>query len=132
MKIVYIFISLKENLKLIGLSLNELYVQNIIQYYMIDETEKNRNWNNFALLWIGEVKRELDENINRNIPIIITAQKILKSILNSDKMISANKIYSNKIIFDNSTNYFNRNIICLFRHPSYQLKRWNIKTLFQH
>ncbi len=65
MEIVYIFISFKRKSEINRPFLNELYVQNMIQYYMIDETEKNRNWNNFALLWIGEVKRELDENINQ-------------------------------------------------------------------
>ncbi len=91
---------------------------------MIDETGQNNNWNNLAFLWIGELKRELDEIFNRKIPIIITAQKILKAILNTDKIISPKNIYSNKIVFDSLTNFFNRDIICLFRHPSYQLKRW--------
>jgi hypothetical protein len=118
------FRSILANLEDIGLSLENLYVQNLVKNYFKEETSQNSVWEECALLWLENLKRELDDRYKRDIPIFSTARKILEVIVFSEflKDIRPHTIYSQNIVFGPEQNYFRRNVIALFRHHKYKLK----------
>ena len=115
-----------DNLNEIGLSLNNIYVQNLIKSYFRLETSKNKIWSHSALLWLENLKREIDAQFGREIPIIATAEIILKTMVYREYTdgMTAEKIYKQKIVFSPEQNYFGRNLIALFRHHEYRLTKW--------
>lgn len=122
------FKGILSNLDQLGLSLDDVYVQNIIQNYFKVETSKNKNWYECATLWLEYLKRELDEKFDRNIPVLVTSWEILKVLIGKNviKEYSAESIYLERRVFRESENYLGRKVICLFRHRKYDLKldRW--------
>ncbi len=70
----------KNNLKEVGLSLNQVYVQNLCQNYFAKETSKNlKVWKAAAKeFWIEHLKNELDELFDSNIPVLLTSQYLLE------------------------------------------------------
>jgi hypothetical protein len=120
------FRPIKDNLVQIGLSLENFYVQNLIKSYFKHETSKNKIWEKSARLWLENLKRELDAQFKRDIPLLITAEIILNVTVFKEHLIGVNPklIYSRNMVFSPDQNYFGRNIIALFRHYAYQLKKW--------
>lgn len=121
------FKGIESNLNWLGLSLDDIYVQNIIQNYFKVETSKNKQWFECALLWLEYLKRELDERFDRNIPVFVTSWEILKVLVGKEviKKYSAHSIYVDGKVFDKNENYMGRKVICLFRHRKYELKKWS-------
>jgi hypothetical protein len=119
------FKSILNNLKLLDINLDDLFVQNVIQNYMNAETSNNQNWDKIALIWIPHLKHELDK-FDRSVPIIVTAWKILEILVGHERLkgIKAKDIYKDHIFFDRSENSLGRNLYCLFRHYTYNLNKW--------
>lgn len=68
------FAGIQKNLKVIGLSLHEVYVQNLCQNYFEKETSKNPGWQEAAAVWIPYLKAELDAlPISKDVPVFLTA-----------------------------------------------------------
>jgi hypothetical protein len=122
------FVGIRNNIRKIGLSLTNVYIQNVVQNYFNVETSKNKYWHECALLWLEYLKKELDENFGREIPVIVTSWEILEALIGKEeiKKYTPNSIYSNSKFFSEAENYLGRNIFCLFRHPEYNLteERW--------
>lgn len=58
----------------IGLSLEDVYVQNLCQNYFDNETSQNPGWKKAAKIWIPYLKEELDNlPIRKNTPVFLTA-----------------------------------------------------------
>ena len=114
------------NLDQVGLSLDNVYVQNLIKPYFKKETSKNPDWEECALLWLENLKREIDDRFDRTIPVLVTAHKILKLIVYREHLrgISPKMIYSKPMVFEPRTNFFGRNVLAMFRHYTYQLGKW--------
>lgn len=77
-------------------------------------------------MWLENLKRELDSKFPRTIPLLISAEIILKTIVYEEYLrnIIAENIYSEKISFNPEQNYFGRAIFALYRHHKYQLHKW--------
>jgi hypothetical protein len=113
------------NLKHIGLTLDNLYVQNVCRNYFTCETTQNKKWEEIARkYWIPYLKQELDNGFDKRIPILMTTQFILWAALEDNtKRIKAANIYEEYISIPEEDNLFKRKLYALYRHPSYSLKR---------
>ncbi len=120
------FKGIEDNLNLIGLSMKDIYVQNVCQNYFEKETgEHEKDWTKAAKVWIPYLKMELDANFDKNIPVIATAEIIVKVLLKDGvKPGSAKNIYSakHKVPFPKSSNKLGRPLIPIYRHFKYTLK----------
>ena len=127
------FISIRRNLKKLGLSLDNIYVQNVIQNYFNVETSRNKYWYDCALLWLDYLKDELDERFDREVPVYVTSWEILTALIGKDtiKTYSPNTIYKSSKFFSQKENYLGRDLVCLFRNPEYSLEKseWKEYTL---
>ena len=71
-----------KNLKTIGLNLEDIYVQNVIPYYMKGVTFKNKNWKAIAEYTLPNLIKELDSfDRNRRIPVLMISEIIYKFLL---------------------------------------------------
>ncbi len=123
------FNSINHNLKEIGLSLENVFVENMVRNYMDKETQENTKWELFADKWLPFIKQEFDQvGANRNLPVFITAEIILKFLSSNPFELGTPSDYYNgirKIPIQPLENKFGRNLIPLYRHPFYELKNWN-------
>ena len=136
------FRDILNNLKCIGLNLENIYVQNLVRNYMTFETSKNLPlWHEFASKWIEIVKQELHAiDPKAQIPALITAETIYDFLLvDKREKCKAIAFYDCKTVIpiEKTTNKLERPIIPLYRHPTYKLtsNRWNeylsrLKTIF--
>ncbi|MBL7960903.1 hypothetical protein JNL27_11765 [bacterium] len=125
------FKGIEDNLKLVGLTMSDIYVQNVCQNYFLKETgEQQKDWEKAAKVWIPYLKKELDANFDKDVPVIATAEIIMKALLKDGvELASAKSIYSAKykIPFSKSSNKLGRPLIPIYRHFQYTLKekKWN-------
>lgn len=91
---------INKNLRHLGLTLDNIYVQNVCRNYFIRETSENEKWEEIAInFWIPLLKEELDHRFESRIPILMTTQFILWAALeNHSKKIKAKILYSEKSI----------------------------------
>lgn len=124
------FSSIERNLNLIGLSLEEIYVQNLCRNYFTRVTyDHKKNWLEAASFWIEELDKELvARNIDRNIPILVTSDIILKALVKDHTILKAKEYYSAPInvpiLAENSL--IGRPLVPFYRGLSYFLgdKKW--------
>lgn len=122
------FQGVENNLEHVGLSQDDVYVQNLVQNYCTLVTDSNDKWYDFAKLWLPELKRELDA-FERDIPVFVTARKILCVL--TGKLDGKNAWYSNyyrePTFVPASENALGRDVFPLFRHRYYSLgkKEWD-------
>lgn len=118
------FHDILNNLNIIGLHLEDIYVQNVVRNYMADETGKNKLWEKFAEIWLPSLKEELNEiDPTGNIPVLVTAERIMKFlILDTYKLDKASVIYNNEVMqIPASSSKVGRPMIALYRHYEYKL-----------
>ena len=122
------FTGINNNLKEIGLSLDSVYVQNMVRNYMDKETNKNPKWTLFAEKWLPYIKQEFDTiDSLEKVPVFVTAEIILKFLLTDSSNIASPKNYYNgsaEIPIPPSENRLERNLIPLYRHHAYSLKKY--------
>lgn len=123
------FQGILKNLKAVGLCLEDIYVDNLIQDYLDAETSKNKNWSIIAKQNIPLCLRRLDAfDKKRILPVMITTEEIYKVIFPNNS-ISAKQFYSspNKIPIHPSENELNHPLIPFYRHQDYSLsiQKWN-------
>lgn len=106
------------NLRALEISKDNLFIQNVCRNYFINQTGRNKKWNMVAELWIKYLKEDIDEY--PNIPILITAEKILKVLTKTT--VKASDLYNNPEehlpLWSES---LQRDIYPLYRHPNYYL-----------
>lgn len=117
------FYLLEQNLKCVGLSLENIYVTNMIKGYLINETAKNKDWPKIAELWIPLLKRELDSfDPDRQIPVLATAEIIYKTLLHPGYFKKAEEYYLNDSEFVRpEQNKLQRLVVPFYRHRKYRL-----------
>ncbi|WP_026896761.1 hypothetical protein [Daejeonella oryzae] len=139
------FAGILKNLAVIGMSLNDVYVQNLCQNYFEEETSKNKSWNKAAAVWIPYLKAELDQlPISKIVPVFLTAAPLYQ-VLTADgiKKIKPRELYTKPELLPVkvSDNYLERPLFPLYRggRGAYQLDReeWslyvkNIQSYFSH
>ncbi|MBT3384182.1 MAG: hypothetical protein HN778_17935 [Prolixibacteraceae bacterium] len=119
------FTGILKNLKLIGISLNDVYVQNLVTDYQEEETSKNRKWEEVAKESISQRKNELDLiDVSGEIPVFLTSELLYKVLLNQGlERNRASQFYNLEINIpipaDN--NLLNRPLLPFYRHYRYKL-----------
>jgi len=109
-----------------NLNLGNLYIQNICKNYFDCDSFKNKFWKEIAKLWVPLIKGELDARFERNIPILLSADKILEVVLTeTEKKRSAKFYYENLSFIDEDKNVFERVLIPFYRHFRYKLSKWD-------
>jgi len=112
------------NLNLIGLHLEDIYVQNLVQDYQNSETALNKDWEKAAEASLENILHEL-KTLQKEVPVLITAERIMKFLVNDASALpKAAEIYSNNHFWVSKPeeNKLNRTLIALYRHQDYNLK----------
>ncbi len=115
----YFFRPQKYNLSQLDISKDDLFIQNLCRNYFVDQTSKNKQWKVVAQLWLKYLKEEL-ENFDKEIPVVCSAEKILKVLIPKD--ISADIFYKNPNEYlPLWSDTIERYIYPLYRCPRYYL-----------
>jgi hypothetical protein len=121
------FVGINSNLELIGLSLDNVFVENMVRNYMNKETRSNPQWDYFAVKWFQYINDELNSiDPEKKLPVFVTAERLLKFLLNDPFYIGIPDEYYNgakDIPLPPEDNKFERSLIPLYRHPSYSLDK---------
>ncbi|HPE56374.1 MAG TPA: hypothetical protein P5514_09115 [Bacteroidales bacterium] len=119
------FQGILENLNLLGLHLEDIYIDNLMTGYQGHETSKNKNFVTAARQHVPELKKQLSKIKNsKNLPVFITAYDIYKALLkDGEKVQTAQSLYSleTEIPIPVEKNLLGRSLIPLFRHDDYTL-----------
>jgi len=113
----------EKNLNCIGLSWDNVYVQNLCQNYFKEETSKNfKVWKAAANMhWIEHLKNELDSRFKPEIPVFLTSQYLLDVLADSKwARILAPEFYEciKPIPIPANENKLNRPLIPMYRGKS--------------
>lgn len=124
------FSSVLKNLELIGLTLDDIYVQNLVVEYQKEETSKNKDWNRIAKQSIPARKKEFD-SIDRigSIPVFLTSEILYKVLLVPGvKKYKAEEFYNMEAPLPIPTihNLLNRPLLPLYRHYRYKLSEHKV------
>ena len=111
------FRDILKNLKLIGLHLEDLYIQNLVKEYQEEETSKNKNWEIVATKFLSQIITELDKlDPIKRIPVFLTAERLYRFLMKEDKRkYSAEELYNldTTISIPSNENKLNRQLIPL-------------------
>lgn len=115
----YFFGIQQRNLKAIGLSKNNVYIQNVCRNYFSIQTSENKYWYKTAALWTQHIKKDL-ESYDRNIPILATCKEVYTFLTGKSGPFS--DIYNLKIELPSVCSIvFKREVLPLFRGRAYIL-----------
>ncbi len=119
------FAGVLNNLELIGLSINDIYVQNLITDYQEKETGKNKEWNKIAKQSIPARKMEFDSiDKSGSIPVFLTSEILYNVLLvQGVQKYKAQEFYVMEASLPilASYNLLNRPLFPLYRHFRYKL-----------
>ena len=119
------FAGIKKNLNAIGLTLDNVYVQNFCQNYFTLTTYKQRkNWLRASGIWYYFLREELDKKFELTIPILATSELILRRLLEFEEK-NARFYYEHpdSVPVESSIVISGRNIFPFYRHWRYNLQR---------
>lgn len=119
------FRDILSNIKAIGLGLEDIYVQNVIPFYMKNETINNKLWNDIAEMVLSDLIDELDSfDKKRKLPVFMTSEIIYKFLLFNIKDYHKPKDLYNIMEYvpiDKKLNKLGRKLFPLYRHFHYSL-----------
>lgn len=120
------FKDILQNLKAIGLELEDVYIQNLIPVYMKKETQMNKLWNEIAEYFVEHLRKEFYQIDKKgNTPVLVTAEKILKFLLSDKKIYQKAKEYYSYpellLPIKATQNKLNRLVLPFYRHQAYKL-----------
>jgi hypothetical protein len=122
------FSDILSNLQLLGLHLEDLYIQNLVTEYLDEETGKNKFWEAAANKHLAARKTEFDTiDSTGQIPIFLTAERLYHFLLKKgEKKWKASELYALKteIPILSDANKLERPLIPLYRHFQYNLMKW--------
>ncbi len=104
------------NISNVELNLNNIYVQNICKNYFTDVTDKNDLFSEITeKYWLPYLKYELDSFFSKEIPVLVTAWKVLEIIAPEAGQYKKSRklIYDNGIVFNSPV--LSRSVFALFR-----------------
>jgi hypothetical protein len=121
------FAGILSNLNQVVVSLNDIYVQNLITDYQDKESSKNKKWMETAKVYIPARKREFDAIDKKGkIPVFLTSELLYKALLNDDQPgYKAKELYETptRIPVTAEKNKLGRPLIPLYRHSGYRLSK---------
>lgn len=119
------FAGILNNLKEIGLSQDDVYVQNLVSDYLEEESSKNKEWIRIAQRYIPGLIEEFDKiDPSRNTPVLLTSELLYRALLKDGmKKVSARDFYELKaeIPIPPDVNELGRPLIPFYRHRAYAL-----------
>lgn len=119
------FSSILKNLNTLDLSLDNIYVQNLITDYLDNETCINGSWARIAEEYIPLRKQEFDKIDPTGLkPVMLTSEYLYKVLINHDQVkYSARELYENEnlVPIKAEHNKLGRPLIPLYRHIAYSL-----------
>ena len=115
------FDAILKNLESIGLSLNDVYVQNLITIHPGLETDSNPEWEKLADVYLLDRIQEF-KKLDPNIPVLVTAETIFRFLVN-EKLPKAELLYSDHRYHPvaPAENKLVRSLYPFFRHHNYSL-----------
>jgi len=119
------FQGIEKNLNAIGLTIDNVYIQNFCQNYFDHTTYENRkNWWRASGVWHHFIKEELEGKFDGGIPILATSDMIFRRLIHSDEK-SPSYYYSNPDSVPISAGLYpsDRKVFPFFRHWRYNLLR---------
>jgi hypothetical protein len=127
------FQGILKNLKEVGLGLENIYVDNLIQDYLDFESSDYRLWEPVARNNIPDCLARLDSiDRKRKLPVFLTTEVLYKVLINTQP-ISANQFYTQpKLIpIPAESNELKRPLIPFYRHQDYSMliQKWNLYRL---
>lgn len=120
------FSGIKRNLQAIGLSLDNIFVQNFCQNYFTKTSyDQKANWRRASGVWYQFIRDELDERYDRSIPLLITSELIMKRYIDQDIIEKNTYYYDNPEIVPIESNEIisGRKVFPFYRHWKYNLTR---------
>lgn len=111
------FNSIRNNLRLAGLSKLNIYAQNLVRNYLTAEASGNAMWQFFAELWKPLLKEDLDKlDPQKQLPVFVTEECVMNVLLNSDieRQKAAVNYYIQSIIVKPGDNFLERNLVPCF------------------
>lgn len=122
------FSLIKGNLNVLGLRLDEVYVQNVCRNYFTGTTFDlpRKTWLKAASHWVSYLKQELDSQFGLEIPILVTTEIIFEALapdIHSKRTPSVG-YYRDCTFIEAEQNRLGRKLIPLFRHYRYKLENW--------
>ncbi|MDA8972697.1 hypothetical protein N9H15_02380 [bacterium] len=125
------FTGILKNLSQVGLTLENIYVQNLCRNYFTQVTSKNKQWNQAAQLWAATLKKELEDlKIPKSVPVFLTSMELYRALLNSGVMDDkAEVLYKEAQLLQpiaSKDNLLGRPLFMLFRggNGKYSLEKW--------
>ena len=129
MKSKYWRSTINTNLLQIGLTLDNIYDQNVCRNFFTVETSKNKNWVKIARdYWIPLLREELDEKFDQTIPVLMTTEFILWAVMEGEvRRVNAKDIYTKSIFIHAEENLLKRKLLAFYRNKDYSLRqeKWN-------
>jgi hypothetical protein len=120
------FAGILKNLNELNLTMEDIYVQNLIPEYREVESSKDKNWIKAAQGFISARKTEFDKlDPSRTVPVFLTSELIYKALLNdNEKPRSAKDIYNTlgEFFIPASMNKLGRPLVPFYRHLAYSMK----------
>ena len=134
------FAGINRNLDAVGLTLDNVYVQNLCQNYFTKTTyEQKANWWRASGVWYTFLRNELEELFDDTVPILATSEIILKRFVHFDQE-PPNYYYNNPDILPLDAGLYTskRMVLPFYRHWRYNLNKeeWTlyrnkIKSIFK-
>jgi len=116
------FSGIEKNLNALGLTINDVYVQNLISVYLEKATAKNKDWEKYAKEWLPIAIAEFHKvDPTHKIPVLVTAERIMKFLYPNAP--SAKEIYEGRVEVPFSENLLGRPMFAFYRHMDYSLIR---------
>ena len=119
------FTSIDSNLKQLGLTRSDLYVQNLCRNYFTQDTETiaSKVWAEIACRWCPFLVKELDNLFDRKVPVLLTAARLYR-VLNKGAMYEPKALYGRCLFVPEKDSRLGRVLIPLFRICRYRLTEW--------
>ncbi|MFU8844563.1 MAG: hypothetical protein ACNA7V_12240, partial [Bacteroidales bacterium] len=119
------FNGILENLTLLGLHLEDLFIDNLLPGYQEMETGDNKNFVKNARMGIAELQKRFSRvKGSNNLPVFLTSYDVYMAVMKEgEKLYPASGIYKiqTEIPIPASKNMLGRPLIPLFRHKKYEL-----------
>jgi hypothetical protein len=119
------FSSISKNLEILGLSINDIYVQNAVRNYCYRETRSNPYWDKFAEGWFPYLAEEFSAiDPGKKLPVFVTDERVMRFLLIDPFDLAMPAEYYNGLRFIPvlpEDNKLERNLIPLYRYPAFAL-----------
>ena len=85
---------LRQNLKALNISLNNILVQNVVPFYLKADTGKNKNWHQIASLCVSTLTQELDElDPSKRIPVLASCREVFELMAKDETILEETNTY---------------------------------------